>query len=206
MRVTRAFPIVVSGPSGVGKTTLVGGLIGRVPMLQRSVSATTRPRRGGEVQGESYLFVAKEEFENLKRGKLIEWAKVHGHFYGTPRDFVEETLEKGIDVVLSIDVQGGREVKKSFPEAVMVFILPPSFEILEQRIMRRAADLAEDIETRMANARDELRALPEYEYVVVNDELDRAIAALRAIVVSERCRRARYPEGYSEPFERGAAG
>jgi len=204
MRVTRAFPIVVSGPSGVGKTTLVGGLIGRVPMLQRSVSATTRPLRGGEVQGQSYFFVGKEEFE--KRGKLIEWAKVHGHFYGTPRDFVEETLEKGIDVVLSIDVQGGREVKKSFPEAVMVFILPPSFEILEQRIMRRAADLAEDIETRMANARDELRALPEYEYVVVNDELDRAIAALRAIVVSERCRRARYPEGYSEPFERGAAG
>jgi guanylate kinase len=206
MRVTRAFPIVVSGPSGVGKTTLVGGLIGRVPNLQRSVSATTRPLRGGEVQGQSYFFVGKEEFENLKRGKLIEWAKVHGHFYGTPRDFVEETLEKGIDVVLSIDVQGGREVKKSFPEAVMVFILPPSFEILEQRIMRRAADLAEDIETRMANARDELRALPEYEYVVVNDELDRAIAALRAIVVSERCRRARYPEGYSEPFERGAAG
>jgi len=206
VRVTRAFPIVVSGPSGVGKTTLVGGLIGRVPMLQRSVSATTRPLRGGEVQGQSYFFVGKEEFENLKRGKLIEWAKVHGHFYGTPRDFVEETLEKGIDVVLSIDVQGGREVKKSFPEAVMVFILPPSFEILEQRIMRRAADLAEDIETRMANARDELRALPEYEYVVVNDELDRAIAALRAIVVSERCRRARYPEGYSEPFERGAAG
>jgi guanylate kinase len=190
----------------VGKTTLVGGLIGRVPNLQRSVSATTRPLRGGEVQGQSYFFVGKEEFENLKRGKLIEWAKVHGHFYGTPRDFVEETLEKGIDVVLSIDVQGGREVKKSFPEAVMVFILPPSFEILEQRIMRRAADLAEDIETRMANARDELRALPEYEYVVVNDELDRAIAALRAIVVSERCRRARYPEGYSEPFERGAAG
>jgi len=206
VRVTRAFPIVVSGPSGVGKTTLVGGLIGRVPNLQRSVSATTRPLRGGEVQGQSYFFVGKEEFENLKRGKLIEWAKVHGHFYGTPRDFVEETLEKGIDVVLSIDVQGGREVKKSFPEAVMVFILPPSFEILEQRIMRRAADLAEDIETRMANARDELRALPEYEYVVVNDELDRAIAALRAIVVSERCRRARYPEGYSEPFERGAAG
>jgi guanylate kinase len=198
--------MVVSGPSGVGKTTLVGGLIGKVPMLQRSVSATTRPRRGGEVQGESYFFVGKEEFENLKRGKLIEWAKVHGHFYGTPRDFVEETLEKGIDVVLSIDVQGGREVKKSFPDAVMVFVLPPSFEILEQRITRRAADQADDIKTRMANARDELRALPEYEYVVVNDELDRAIAALRAIVVSERCRRERYPERYFEPFERGAAG
>lgn len=206
MRATRAFPIVVSGPSGVGKTTLVGGLIGKVPMLQRSVSATTRPLRGGEVHGQSYFFVGKEEFESLKRGKLIEWAKVHGHFYGTPRDFVEETLEKGVDVVLSIDVQGGREVKKAFPDAVMVFILPPSFEILEQRITRRAADLAEDIKTRMANARDELRALPEYEYVVVNDELDRAIAALRAIVVSERYRRARYPEGYFEPFERGAAG
>ena len=206
VRVTRAFPIVVSGPSGVGKTTLVSGLIGKLSMLQRSISATTRAPRGGEVNGESYFFVSEEEFENLKRDKLVEWAKVHGYLYGTPRAFVERTLEKGIDVVLSIDVQGGRAVKKCFPDAVMVLILPPSFEVLEQRITRRAADLDEDIKTRLANARHELRALPEYEYAVVNNELDQAVAALRAIVVAERCRRWRYPEGYLRPFECEAAG
>ncbi len=206
MRVTRAFPIVVSGPSGVGKTTLVGELVGSLPMLQRSISTTTRTPRSGEVNGQSYVFVDGEEFEKLKRGKLIEWAEVHGYLYGTPREFVEKSLEKGVDVILSIDVQGGREVKKSFPDAVMVFILPPSFEVLERRITRRAADLEEDIKTRMANARSELRALPEYEYVVVNDELKEAVAALRAIVVAERCRRGRFPEGYLRPFERGAAG
>lgn len=205
MRVTRAFPIVVSGPSGVGKTTLVDGLMGKLPMLQRSISTTTRAPRPGEVGGQSYFFVGEEEFENLKRGKLIEWAVVHGHFYGTSRDFVERTLERGFDVVLSIDVQGGRLVKKTFPDAVMVFILPPSFEVLERRITRRATDLDEDIKTRMANARQELRALPEYEYVVVNDELEEAVAALRAIVVAERCRRARHPEAYIKAFEREAA-
>jgi guanylate kinase len=206
VRVTRAFSIVISGPSGAGKTTLVGELVDRDPILRRSVSATTRAPREGEVPGESYFFIGEREFENLKRGKLVEWARVHGHLYGTPRDFVESTLAEGLDVVLSIDVQGGRKVKESFPDAVMIFILPPSFEVLEQRIRRRAADLAEDIKTRMENAREELRALPEYEYVVVNDEFEQAVAALRAIIVSERFRRARYRESFLEPFERGRAG
>jgi len=175
-------------------------------MLQRSISTTTRVPRPGEVDGQSYFFVGEAEFENLKRGKLIEWAAVHGNLYGTPRDFVENTLQRGVDVVLSIDVQGGRAVKKTFPDAVMIFILPPSFEVLERRITRRAADLDEDIKTRLANAREELRALPQYEYVVVNDELEKAVAALGAIIAGERCRRARYPKGYIDSFERGAAG
>lgn len=200
MRVTRAFPIVVSGPSGSGKTTLVEGLLDRVPGLRRSVSTTTRAPRPGEIDGKSYFFTGEEDFEKLKKGKLIEWAKVHGYFYGTPRDFVEETLESGFDVVLSVDVQGGRQVKKVFPDAVTIFILPPSYEVLEQRIRHRATDPAGTIKTRLENAREELRALPEYEYVVVNDGLEEAVAALCSIVLSERHRRARYEGSFLEKF------
>ena len=200
MRVTRAFPIVVSGPSGSGKTTLVEGLLDRVPGLRRSVSTTTRAPRPGEIDGKSYFFTGEEDFEKLKKGKLIEWAKVHGYFYGTPRDFVEETLESGFDVVLSVDVQGGRQVKKVFPDAVTIFILPPSYEVLEQRIRRRATDPVGTIKTRLENAREELRALPEYEYVVVNDGLEEAVAVLCSIVLSERHRRARYEGSFLEKF------
>jgi guanylate kinase len=200
VRVTKAFPIVVSGPSGSGKTTLVAGLLGTDPALERSISVTTRPPRAGEADGEAYFFVGMEEFESLKHGKLIEWAKVHGHLYGTPKEFIRERLERGIDVVLCVDVQGGRQVRKVFPDAVTIFILPPSFEVLEQRIRRRAADPAETIKTRLENAREELRALPEYEYVVVNDELEGALAALRSIAASERFRRRRYRNGFFEAF------
>jgi guanylate kinase len=201
VRRTRAFPIVVSGPSGAGKTTLVRALVKGVPMLRRSVSVTTRPPRKGEIDGDAYFFVDRPEFERLKRDQLVEWAEVHGYLYGTPRGFVETTLGKGLDVVLSIDVNGGRQVKKCFPDAVMVFILPPSFEVLEQRIRRRAADLAKDIKTRLENAREELRALPEYEYVVVNDELGDAIVVLGAIVASERSRRKRYSKSFFDGFK-----
>lgn len=204
MRVTKTFPIVISGPSGAGKTTLVGRLVRMDPTLKRSVSVTTRPPRDGESEGESYFFVRGDEFENLKAGKLIEWAEVHGHFYGTPRERVEEALEGGFDVVLNIDVQGGCEVKKSFPDAVMIFILPPSFEVLEQRIKKRATDLAEDIRARMENAREETRMMSQYEYIVVNDDLDRTVTVLRAIIESERSRGSRYPEGFIGQFGREA--
>lgn len=200
MRATRAFPIVVSGPSGSGKTTLVARVLERVPLLRRSVSATTRTPRPGEVEGESYFFVGEEEFENLKNGKLIEWATVHGHSYGTPREFVEKTLASGVDVVLSVDVQGGRLVKKVFPDAVTIFILPPSYEVLERRIRRRASDPAGTIKTRLENAREELQALPEYEYAVVNDELEKAVAAICSVILSERHRRARYEESFLVGF------
>ena len=196
-----AFPIVVSGPSGAGKTTLVAALVKKVPRLRRSVSITTRPPRDGEVEGRAYHFVNKRRFRRLARADLVEWAEVHGSLYGTPKRFVEAMLEKGIDVVLNIDVQGARQVKKCFPDAVMVFILPPSFEVLEQRIRRRAADLAHDIKTRLDNARGELRTLPEFDYVVVNDRLRDAVAALGAIVVSERCRRKRYSKGFFDRFK-----
>jgi guanylate kinase len=179
---------------------LVAELVGTDPALERSISATTRPPRAGEVDGDSYFFVAADAFEKLKNGKLIEWAEVHGYLYGTPEAFVRERLGRGIDVVLCVDVQGGRQVRKVFPDAVTIFILPPSFEVLEQRMARRAADPADTIKTRLENAREELRALPEYEYVVVNDELEGAVGALRSIIASERFRRERYRDGFFEAF------
>lgn len=203
MRKTKAFPIIVSGPSGAGKTTLVNELTKRDPMLHRSVSCTTRGRREGEKEGVDYYFVSASEFETQKRDNLLEWAKVHEHSYGTPRDAVEGALGRGRDVVLNIDVQGGTLVKKSFPNAVMIFILPPSFEVLEQRIRDRAADNEDDIHIRLENARKEIRALSAYEYLVVNDDLEEAVLAMQAIIESERCRRTRYDKGFIEQFENG---
>jgi guanylate kinase len=173
----------------------------KVRSLRRSVSVTTRLPRRGEIDGKAYFFVDERRFRDFKKEGLVEWAVVHGSVYGTPKRFVEEMLEKGVDVVLNIDVQGARQVKKCFPDAVMVFILPPSFEVLEQRIRSRAADLAQDINTRLDNARTELRALAEYDYVVVNDNLGEAIAALAAIVTSERNRRRRYSKRFFEEFK-----
>jgi guanylate kinase len=204
LRQTKAFTIVVSGPSGAGKTTLVAELLRRDPALRRSVSWTTRQPREGEEEGVDYFFVSGTEFEKQKQDNLIEWAEVHGHYYGTPRDAIERTIARGRDVVLNIDVQGGKQVKKSFPDGVMIFILPPSFEVLEQRIRRRATDSENDIELRLEDAREEIRALPDYEYVVVNDELEEAVGMMQAIIESERCRRIRYDKGFIEQFEGGA--
>lgn len=199
---TKAFPIVISGPSGVGKTTLVNGIIARDPQLRESVSATTRPPRDGEVEGESYVFVSDKQFDKLKRGKLIEWAEVHDHLYGTPREFVEGELAKGLDVVLNIDVQGGTSVKKCFPEAVLIFILPPSFKVLDGRVRGRGTDYAKEIKKRMKNARREVTFAPAYDYIVVNDQMEDAVSALRAIIESERRRQTRYPEDYFDRFGR----
>jgi guanylate kinase len=191
---------VISGPSGAGKTTVVERIIQSEAMLTNSVSATTRPPRPGEVAGESYLFVSKAEFERLKKGKLIEWARVHGYFYGTPKKFVTDQLAKGRDVVLNIDVQGGASVKKAFPDAVLIFILTPSPDVLEERIRRRATDLSGEIEKRLENAWGEIRMATGYDYIVENDKLDETVAILQAIIRTERHRRTRYPEGYIERF------
>jgi len=157
--------------------------------------------RADEVEGEAYFFVTDEKFERLKQGRLIEWARVHGHFYGTPKDFLDKTLGAGKDVVLNIDVQGGMSVKKSFPDAVLIFILTPSLEVLEERIRRRAADLAEEIEKRLENAWGEINVAVEYDYVVENDELEDTVATVLAIIRSERQRRHRYPESYFKRFD-----
>jgi guanylate kinase len=199
-RPTNPFPVVLSGPSGVGKTTLVEGLLAADPLLVQSVSSTTRPPRPGEVDGESYFFVSEKEFESLKRGKLIEWAVVHGHSYGTPRDFVDSQLAAGRDVVLNIDVQGGASVKKAFPNAVLIFILPPTLAVLEERIRGRGTDETEVIEERLENARGEIRKIVDYEYVVINDDLVKTVETLRRIIEGERCRRARFPRDFVQRF------
>jgi guanylate kinase len=190
-RTSNAFLIVVSGPSGVGKTTLVDRLLAADPLVRRSVSATTRAPRPGEVDGRDYLFVSRDRFEAMKSGELIEWAEVHGETYGTPRTYIETTLAAGHDVVLNIDIQGGDQVKGSFPDALMVFILPPSLAALEARLQGRGDVSGPTLAVRLTNAKAELEAASRYEYLVVNDDLASASAELIAIAAAERSRRER---------------
>jgi guanylate kinase len=190
-RMSKAFAVVLSGPSGVGKTTVESRLVGGDPLLVASISTTTRPPRKSEVTGEDYFFVTRDVFEHMKDRELVEWAEVHGEYYGTPRRFVENQIAAGRDVLLNIDVQGGIRVKKVFPDAVLIFILPPSFETLKRRILGRGADTTPDLDTRLENAVDELNASDDYDYVVVNDDLETAVRQIRAIIEAERCRRDR---------------
>lgn len=187
---------MVSGPSGVGKTTLVKGLLASDLLLTRSISTTTRAPRPGEVNARDYFFVDRPEFERMKKGELIEWAEVHGELYGTPRSFVEKGLAAGRDVVLNIDIQGGDKVKVSFPRAVMIFILPPTLSSLEERLRGRGDVSAEDLGVRLTNARAEIGASSRYDYLVVNDDLARAGRELAAVVTAERCRRERKTAGF----------
>ena len=195
-----ALLIVISGPSGVGKTTLEKRLIKARPDMRVSVSTTTRRPREGEFTGEDYFFVNRDVFEEMKDRELIEWAEVHGEYYGTPRRFVENELTQGCDVLLNIDVQGGISVKKVFPDAVTIFILPPSFEDLKLRIQKRGNDESLDLDLRLANAREELKASDNYDYFVVNGDLDTAAGEILAIITAERCRRERLGDGFIEDF------
>ncbi|MEZ4650131.1 MAG: guanylate kinase [Candidatus Eisenbacteria bacterium] len=184
-----AFPVVVSGPSGVGKTVLCDRLLSQLGHAVRSISATTRPPRENENDGESYFFYTDDEFrEAVAHEEMAEYAEVHGRFYGTPKAFLDENLSAGRSVVLNIDVQGGLQLKRSYPGSVMVFVLPPSWAVLEERLRGRKSDSAEQIEARLARARQEVEEISRYEYVIVNDDLNRAVQELVGIVRAERSR------------------
>jgi guanylate kinase len=186
------FLLVLSGPSGAGKGTLVDRLLALRPECVFSISATTRPKRDCEVDGVQYEFVEPAEFERRRAaGEFLEWAEVHGHLYATPSRPVDEGVRAGRVVVLDVDVQGGASVRRLRPEAVSVFIYPPSVDALRQRLLKRSTDSPEVIERRLGNAPGELAQWREYQYLVMNDDLDQAVARLTAIVDAERARVAR---------------
>ncbi len=189
----RGLMLVLSSPSGAGKTTLSRRLLEQDKNLWMSVSVTTRPQRPGEVPGTDYRFVTPDEFQAMVReGALLEHARVFGHDYGTPRAAVEESLARGRDVLFDIDWHGAQQVTQAAREDVVkVFILPPSTEELERRLKSRAQDSAEVVAGRMARAADEMTHWPEYDYVIVNDDADRATAQLAAILTAARLERAR---------------
>jgi len=181
--------IVLSGPSGVGKDTLLERLIEICEDVHRSVTFTTREPREGERPGVDYHFVSMDEFRRMaEQGEFLEYAQVHGHLYGSSLRRVQEMRQMNQDVVLKIDVQGGLTVKQKVPEAVMVFIAPPSIEELEHRLRSRYTDSEEAITKRLLDARKEIEQIPRYDYLVVNDEVETAVEKLRAIITAERLR------------------
>jgi guanylate kinase len=185
----RGLLFVVSAPSGTGKTTLVEQLVRVVPDLTMSRSYTSREPRPGECAGVDYNFVTRSRFEEMVAAdEFLEWAEVFDHLYGTCRNDTEHLLERGQDVVLVIDVQGGRQVRKRIAGTISIFVLPPSFDVLEQRLRGRCKDEEEAILTRLATARKEVEVFAEYDYLVVNDEFLPAVDRLRSIIVAERAR------------------
>ncbi|MGC6390948.1 MAG: guanylate kinase [Alphaproteobacteria bacterium] len=190
----RGLLLVMSSPSGAGKTSLSRHLLTLEPDLKLSVSATTRSPRPGEEEGKDYFFKTTEEFDSLiSSGALLEHAHVFGHYYGTPRQSVEDHLNAGHDVLFDIDWQGAQQLHEKMREdMVSVFILPPSMKDLERRLQTRAQDSEDIIAYRMSRAREEMRHFPEYDFVIINDDFDRACLSLRAILEAERNRRNRF--------------
>jgi guanylate kinase len=182
---------VISAASGTGKTSLVAGLLDAQPLLQLSVSYTTRAPRAGEIDGRHYHFVTHEAFlAKRDQGEFLEWAEVHGNYYGTSKQWIDDTLKAGVDVLLEIDWQGARAVRKLFAEAMIgVFILPPSPQSLRDRLEKRGKDSAEIIDRRLAGARDEISHVFDFEYIIVNDSFEKAANELQSIVVAARLAR-----------------
>ncbi|HJZ70019.1 MAG TPA: guanylate kinase [Blastocatellia bacterium] len=181
--------IVVSAPSGAGKTSLAERVLKQVPNLRFSISYTTREARGAEQHGVDYYFVSEDEFQAMRdRGEFLESAEVHGHLYGTREKQVEDLLAAGFDVMLDIDVQGAEQVRRRVPEAISIFVLPPSRDVLESRLLTRNLNEPGDIEQRLRNGATEVQLYERFDYVIVNDDLDRALVQLEAIIIAERCR------------------
>lgn len=183
--------VVISGPSGVGKDALLSKMKEKAGTFHFVVTATTRPQRPGEVSGQDYLFISPEEFQGMiAQGSLLEWAQVYGHLYGVPKKQVRQALSQGKDVIIKADVQGAATLKALAPEGVFIFVAPSSFEELERRLRRRRTESAPALARRLETAKEEMAALPQFDYLVVNQEgrLEEAVARIRAIVTAEKCR------------------
>ena len=188
----RGILFVISSTSGGGKGTLIRCLLDTVPGVSYSVSWTTRAPRPGELDGVNYHFVSTEEFHRMReRGGFLEWAIVHGNFYGTARSVVEQELNEGHDIVLEIDVQGAAVVRDTLKPVVSIFILPPSYEVLRSRLEKRMTERPEELVVRLGNARGEVEQYKHFDYLVLNDEVERAALLLASIVYAERARRER---------------
>lgn len=185
--------VVISAPSGAGKTTLIREINKEIPELHYSISFTTRAPRREEVPGRDYFFVTEAEFKKRKdAGDFVECAYVHGSWYGTPKDLISQNLKRGTDTLLDIDVQGGRQIKKIFKDAVLVFIVPPTLSVLETRLRARQQDDEATIKRRLAAAKDEMKRAKHYDYVIVNDQIQHAIEQLKCVIVAERLKTSRH--------------
>ena len=179
--------IVISGPSGVGKGTICKALCERNTDVVMSISATTRNPRPEDIDGVTYFFLTEDDFlRKIKEGAFLEYASVHGHYYGTPEEHVIDTLKSGKNVILEIDVAGAAQVRKAYPDALTIFIAPPSLDVLSQRLTGRGTETDEDKKLRLNNAIDEIKESKHYGYIIINDDLDRAIADIETVIQSQK--------------------
>ena len=189
MKRRKGLLFVVSAPSGAGKTSLCRAITDSLENLTHSISYATRKPRPGEIDGRDYYFVGQERFrEMIQAGDFAEWAEVHANYYGTSRRVLDDMISKGLDVILDIDTQGAAQIKAKYDTAVFIFIMPPSLDILEERLRNRKSDHEDEIRKRMKRAREEIRDYAMYDYIIVNRDFDRALTELRSVVISERCR------------------
>jgi guanylate kinase len=193
---------IISGPSGGGKTTLVKKILSNTNDLRFSVSYTTREPREGEVNGDDYIFVTEKEFRAMvERGEFAEYAEVHEHMYGTPKAELERAKASGLDLILDIDVQGAGQIKKKYGLGVYCFVLPSSFDILRERLIERKSENPEEIEERLLDAQKEMEEIENYDYIIINDELDEAVECMASIISSARCRRERVLEKVKKGYK-----
>ena len=194
--------LVVSGPSGAGKGTICKALLNKNDQIKLSVSATTRKPRNGEVHDVNYFFIEKEEFtKTIENGEFLEYAQIYDNFYGTPKAAIIECLEKGQDVILEIEMQGARQIKEVYPEGVFIFVLPPSLEELKSRIVGRGTETQEEIEKRFSCAFEEVNQIVNYDYFIVNEDIEKSVSDVEAIICAEKNKVTRYKNNIIDKFK-----